>query len=97
MPKLDETTEGAGTDSDSDTSYRTRDAEITDETMGSSSNSSPDTTVPESEPVNTEITEETTQAEEETGGSINPVRRSCRTQKKIDMLGGVNWQDFKWR
>ena len=59
MPKLDETTEGAGTDSDSDTSYRTRDAEITDETMDSSSNSSPDTTVPESEPVNTEITEET--------------------------------------
>ena len=82
MPKLDETTEGAGTDSDSDTSYRTRDAEVTDETMGSRPNSSPDTTVTESESVNTEVTEDTIQAEENTGGSINPVRRSCRVQKK---------------
>ena len=83
MPKLDETTDGAGTDSDeSDASYRTRDAEITDETMGSSSNNSPDTTVPESEPVKAEVNESTVQAEENTGGSINPVRRSCRVQKK---------------
>ena len=91
MPKLDETTEETATDSDSDTSYHTRDAEVTDETMASSSSGSPETTVPESETVNTENVEEPLPAEDSTGGSIHPVRRSCRTQKKIDKLGGVNW------
>ena len=97
MPKLDETMEETATDSDSDTSYHTRDAEVTDETMASSSSGSPETTVPESELANTANAEEPLPAEDNTGGSIHPVRRSCRTHKKIDKLGGVNWQDFKWR
>ena len=79
MPKLDETMEETATESDSDTSYHTRDAEVTDETMASSSSGSPETTVPESELTTTANAEETLPAEENTGGSIHPVRRSCRT------------------
>ena len=92
MPKLDETAEGVtetATETDSDTSFHTRDAEITDETLTSSSNNSPDTTVPEQEPTMTEDKDETMQTEDDTGGNMNPIRRSGRTSKRIDKMGGL--------
>ena len=88
MPKLDETTEEVATETDSDTSFHTRDAEITDETLASSSNNSPDTTVPEQEPATAEETDETMPAEDNTGGSMHPIRRSGRTSKKTGKMGG---------
>ena len=91
VPKLDEavedTTEKA-TETDSDTSFHTRDAEITDETLTSSSNS-PDTTVPEEETAMAEENEDKMQTEENSGGNINPIRRSRRTSKKINKMGGL--------
>ena len=100
IPKLDEAVEEDAenvTETDSDTSFHTRDAEITDETLTSSSNNSPDTTVPEQETATAEDNDDKMQTEENIGGNINPIRRSCRTSKKTNKMGGVNWQDFKWR
>ena len=91
IPKLDETVEDAtenATETDSDTSFHTRDAEITDETLTSSSNNSPDTTVPEQETAMAEEKDDTMQTEETTGGNINPIRRSGRTSKKTNKMGG---------
>ena len=91
VPKLDEAVEDnteKATESDSDTSFHTRDAEITDETLTSSSNS-PDTTVPEEETAMAEENEDKIQTEENSGGNLNPIRRSCRTSKKINKMGGL--------
>ena len=90
MPKLDEIPEENNTKTGSDASYHTRDAEITDETMVSSSSNSPDTTVPETEVEAAGNVEENTQTEQHTGGTIQRTRRSCRMSKEVDKLGGVN-------
>ena len=92
VPKLDETVEETiedadkAAETDSDTSFHTRDAEITDGTLTSSSNS-PDTTVPEEETAMAEENEDKVQNEDNSGGNISPIRRSGRISKKIDKLG----------